>query len=182
MMTMTVIEDKIGEVVASMRNLNAKDAAKFGITAGLESPYYFFGHPLSINSQMIDRDMGSTKGKVYPAVALRLPVVEDMKNGLINYSLNIAIFAETDKQKSDPQRLETVIKPVLIPLYLLFLDRLKKAGAIWDGDLGVPPHKKINRPHHGISAEEGPRAYEFKQPLDAIEMTSMNIKFNFKTC
>lgn len=181
-MTMTVIEDKIGEVVASMRNLSAKDAEKFGITAGLTSPYYFFGHPLSINSQMINRDAGSNKGKVYPAVALRLPVVEEIKNGLINYSLNIAIFAETDKQKSDPERLETVIKPILIPLYLLFLDRLKKAGFMWPNDMGIPPHQKINRPHHGITAEEGPRAYEFNQPLDGIELQNLRINYIFKTC
>lgn len=177
----TVIEDKIGEVVESMRNLSAKDAAKFGIDAGLTSPYYFFGHPMDINSQMIERDKGSTKGKVYPAVALRLPVVEDMKNGLVNYSLNVAIFAETDKNKDAPARLETVIKPILLPLYLLFLDRLKKAGFTTD-QRGGYQHKKINRPHHGIEASEGNKAYQFKQPLDAIEITELKINYKFKIC
>jgi len=182
-MTLTVIEDKMKAVVESMQNLSAKDAAKFGITTGLTTPEFFFGHPMSINSQMIERDKGSKKGFIYPAIGLRLPVDEYVKNGVFNYSLNLAIFAETKKEYSDPQRLELVIKPILIPLYLLFLDRLKKAGFIWPGGHAtIPDHHKFNRPHHGIPASEGNEAYEFNRPLDAIEIRDLKINYKFKIC
>ncbi len=179
---MTIIEDKIGEVVASMRNLSAADSTKFGIAAGLESPFYFYGHPIDINRQMIDRDMGTTKGKVYPAVALRLPVVEEIKNGLIFYTLNIAILDQTKKEWDAPTRMTEVIKPVLIPLYELLLDRLKKAGFFWVGDQKRPPHTMYKRPHHGVEETQGNKAYVFAQPLDAIELVNLKLNYNFKQC
>lgn len=180
---MTVIVDEIGEVVASMRNLSAADAAKYGIPAGLESPYYFYGHPIDMNTQMINRDKElATKNKVYPAVALRLPVTEEMKGGLVHYNLNIAIFATTNLNWDAPKRYQEVIKPVLIPLYELFLDRLKAHGFVWSGNLKRPPHTKIDRPHHGVNETQGNKAYVFATPLDAIELVNLKINFNFKQC
>ena len=180
---MTVIVDEIGEVVESMRNLSAADAAKFGITAGLTSPYYFYGHPMDINRQMILRDKeASTRGKVYPAIALRLPITEEVKNGLIFYTLNLAIFETTQLDWDASERYENVIKPTLIPLYELFLDRLKKHGFVWEGDIKRPPHTKIDRPHHGVLETQGNKAYQFENKLDAIELVNLKINFNFKQC
>ncbi len=180
---MTVITDEIGEVVEAMRNLSAADAAKFGIDAGLESPYYFYGHPMDINSQMILRDKElTTMGKVYPAVCLRLPVSEEMKGGLVNYTLNVAILAVTKDTYDTPDRYEQVIKPVLIPLYELFLDRLKKHGFVWSGDQKRPPHTKIDRPHHGVNETQGNKAYVFANKLDAIELINLKVNYNFKQC
>src|SRR6476659_6537655 len=116
------IPEQIEEVVVSMRNLSAKDAAKWGIEEGLDSPYFFYGTPIEMNRQMIERDKGSTKGKVYPAVALRLPTNEDVKNGLVNYNLNIAILEQTRIEYDAPNRYLNVVKPILYPLYELFLD------------------------------------------------------------
>lgn len=179
----TVAVDKIGEVVASMRNLSAADAAKFGITAGLESPYYFYGHPIDMNRQMMDRDKArATMNKVYPAVALRLPIQEEISGGMVKYTMNIAIFAETDLELSAPERYEQVIKPVLIPLYELFLDRLKKGGFTWEGNQKYPPHTKIDRPHHGVEETQGNRAYVFSNKLDAIELVNLKINSTFKYC
>jgi len=179
----TVIPDEIGEVVASMRNLSAKDAAKFGITAGLESPYYFYGHPIDINRQMINRDKElSTKGKVYPAVALRLPAIEEHVGGLVHYTLNIGIFEATELDYDAPERYENVIKPILNPLYELFLDRLKKHGFTWSGHMATPPHTKIDRPLHGVEETQGNKAYLFTNKLDAIELISLKINFKSKQC
>lgn len=180
---MTIIEDEIGEVVESMRDLSAADAAKFGIAAGLESPYYFYGHPIDINTQMINRDKElATKGKVYPAVALRLPVIEESRGGLVHYTLNLAIMAPTLKEWNAPMRMEEVIKPTLVPLYELFLDRLKKHGFLWPGNQKRPPHTMIKRPHHGVNETQGNKAYVFSTPLDCIEVVSLKINSNFKQC
>jgi len=178
---MTVIVDEFGEVVESMRNLSAADALKFGVPAGLESPYYFYGHPMDINRQMMIRDK-EEPGKVYPAVCLRLPIEEEMVGGLIRYSINAAIFANTNLDWDASERYTNVIKPTLLPLYELLLDRLKKHGFIWTGDQKRPPHKKIDRPHHGILETQGNKAYQFTNKLDAVELTDLRINFNFKHC
>lgn len=183
MINIVVAVDLIGEVVASMRNLSAKDAAKFGITAGLESPYYFYGHPMDINRQMIDIDKElSTKGKVYPAVALRLPTKEEMGSGMTHYNMNVAIFAETDLNWSAPERYANVIKPTLMPLYLLFIDRLKKRGFTWSGNQDMPPHTKTDKPHHGVEETQGNKAYIFANKLDAIELENLRINITTKYC
>lgn len=183
-MNIVVAVDLIGEVVASMRNLSAKDAAKFGITAGIESPYYFYGHPMDINRQMIERDgERATKWKVYPAIALRLPTREEMGSGLTHYNMNVAIFAETDLNWSAPERYTNVIKPVLIPLYLLFIDRLKKRGFTWSGNSQqMPPHTRTDKPHHGVEETQGNKAYIFTNKLDALEIEGLKINIPTKYC
>lgn len=176
------IPDQIEEVVISMRNLSVKDAAKWGIETGLESPYFFYGTPIEMNRQMIERDHGSTKGKVYPAIALRLPTNEDVKNGLVNYNLNIAILDSTKREYDAPDRYTNVVKPILYPLYELFLDRLKRFGFTWDGDLSMPPHTKRDMLHHGVEATQGNIAYVFDQPLDAVEVTNLRVNNKIKFC
>ncbi len=172
----------IEEVVVSMRNLSAKDAEKFGVPAGLTSPYFFYGTPVEINRQLCERDHGSTKGKVYPAIALRLPTTEEVKNGLINYNFTLAILDTTKVSYDAPDRYEHVVKPILYPLYELLLDRLKKAGFVWDGQMQYPPHTKRDMLHHGVEATQGNIAYIFKEPLDAIEISQMHINNKIKYC
>ena len=181
-MTIIPIVDQISEVVASMRNLSAKDAAKFGVDQSLVSPFYFYGSPVEMNRQMIEMDKGSTRGKVYPAVALRLPIDEDVKNGLVNYKLNIAILAQTKMQYNAPNRYEFVMKPILYPLYLLLISRLKRYGFTWDGDMEYPPHTKRDMLHHGVEATQGNVAYIFNQPLDAIELINLRLNNKIKHC
>jgi len=176
------IPEQIEEVVVSMRNLSANDAAKWGIAAGLESPYFFYGTPVEINRQMIERDKGSTKGKVYPAIALRLPANREIKNGLANFNLNIAILDATKKDYDAPNRYSEVVKPILYPLYELFLDRLKRFGFTWSGDMGTPPHTQRDMLHHGVEATQGNEAYIFNRPLDAVELISLRINNKIKYC
>lgn len=194
MSTAPVIVDRFAEVVASMRNLSAADAAKFGITyvndqgvrvpgVGLESPYYFYGSPIEVNKQLIRRDEElSSLGKVYPAIVLRLPSVETPSGGLMKYNLNVAIFEPTQDTYDSVDRYTNVIKPTLIPLYNLLIDRLKKAHFFWPGDQRIPPHEKIDRLHHGVEETQGNKAYAFAHKLDAIELVNLKINSSLKYC
>lgn len=180
---MNVAVDLIGEVVESMRNLSAKESERFNIPAGLTSPYYFYGHPMDINKQLVENDKSIAKNKQkYPAVFLRLPIPELIEGGLVKYTLNIGIMDVTKKDYNTPERYEHVIKPILMPLYELFLDRLKKKGFVWPGNQTRPPHTKIDQPHHGVEATQGNKAYVFESTLDAIELLSLKINYNFKNC
>jgi hypothetical protein len=183
MMEIVVIVDEIQAVVESMRNLSAADAAKFGVPAGLESPYYFYGHPIDINTQMINRDKElATKNKVYPAIALRLPAKREPKGGLFYHTINLAIFDVTELNWDAPKRYDEVIRPTLYPLYYLLIDRLKKRGFTWAEMREFPPHEAIDRPHHGVLETQGNKAYQFSRPLDAIELVNLKINSKIKQC
>lgn len=178
----TVLVDEIEEVVESMRDLSSSDAAKYGITIGLTSPYYFYGHPVDINKQLIllDKD-ASTKDKDYPAILLRLPSNEEVSGGMIHYNLNIAIITDTDGDWTSDERYTEKIKPILYPLYELFLDRLGDFGFMWEKGK-VPPHTKRDIPYYGVEATQGNKAHIFKNKLDAIEIINLRINKKFKNC
>lgn len=180
---MDIIVDRIGEVVNSMQNLSEKEGEKYGILPGLNSPFYFFGHPIDVNKQLIQRDQDKVnKHRKYPAIVLRLPTREEMYYGMIHYDLNIAILAETNVALDTPDRYEKVIKPILIPLYELFLDRLKSHKFSWKGNQIRAPHVKIDQPFYGVPETQGNKAYIFSNPLDAIEIVSLKINSQFKHC
>lgn len=180
---MNIAVDLIGEVVESMRNLSVKESQRFGIPAGLTSPYYFYGHPMDINKQLIENDKDIVnKFKKYPAIFLRLPIPEEMKGGMIQYDMNIGIMDVSQKDYNSVERYTNVIKPILIPLYELFLDRLKKKGFKWQGYMDRPPHTKMDRPHHGVQETQGNKAYQFESVLDAIEIINLKVNKQFKNC
>lgn len=177
------IVDKIGEVVASMQNLNAKDSTKFGITAGLTSPYYFYGDKVDINKQLIIRDKDAlTKTKKYPAIALRLPSPKEMGSGLVHCNINLAILDVTQKDWTSDDRFANVVKPVLYPLYELFLDRLRKNGFTWDSGTAYPDHTQREVLYYGTESSKGNEAHVFESPLDAIEILNLKINYTFKKC
>lgn len=180
---MNILVDEIGAIVTSMQNLSISDAKKFGIDGGLESPFYTYGTRVEINRYLtrLDQDM-VLKYKKYPLIALRLDTSEVMNNGVFNYDLNIAIFTLTDKNYTAQDRYTKVIKPILIPLYTLFLDRVKASSFFWPGKQAYPPHTKVDRPYWGIEGAEGSTATVFKDPLDAIEILNLKINQKVKTC
>lgn len=180
---MIVLVDEIDAVVTDMRNLSASDAAKFGITAGLESPYYIYGTRIDINKELVKKDKNPVeKDKKYPLIALRLDSPEEIVGDVVKYNLNIAILATTSKNYNAEQRYTYVIKPVLLPLYELLMDRLHKHKFFWPGDQSYPPHTKIDRPYWGIEGSEGNASYIFSDPLDAIEIVNLKLSKRANIC
>jgi hypothetical protein len=117
----------------------------------------------------------------YPLVALRLDIPEVKHDGVIDYTLNIAILAFTDKQYTDEQRYEHVFKPVLYPLYQLFLDKLRDSGLfMWDGWRDFPDHTKVDRPFYGTAGATLNQENVFDDPLDAIEILDLKISQTIK--
>lgn len=177
------VVDKIGEVVTSMQNLNAADATKFGMTAGLTSPFYFYGNKVDINKQLIQRDKdASTKTKKYPAIMLRLPSPKEMGSGLVHCNINLAILDVTKNDWTSDDRFENVVRPILYPLYELFLDRLKKNGFMWEHGKTYPYHTQREVLYYGTEGSKGNEAHTFESPLDAIELINLKINYTFKKC
>lgn len=167
------IVDNIGTVVAAMRGTYS--------TTDLEVPYYMFGHRLEISRQL-DRKTKNSKAK-YPLIALRMDFNETIEDTFIKCKLNIGIFQFTKMNYNTQQRYDNVFKPILYPLYYLFLEELYHSGLFsWgiDGDLEKPKHTKIDRPYWGTPATEKNEKNIFNDPLDAIEIVDMEVVTKIK--
>lgn len=173
---MNFIVDDIGTVVAAMR--------PFGTINPTLTPYYMYGHREEIANRLKEKENDAVfKYQKYPLVALRLDVAESVHDGLIDFTLNVAIVAFTSKTDDAEKRYQNVFKPVLYPLYESFLKQLKLSGLFMFGKgLSVPSHTKIDRPFWGIPAVEGNVKYIFNDPLDAIELTNLKLTQPIKKC
>lgn len=186
------IVDDIGAVVARMRGLNASSygagMASYLTDSGMSqanqllAPFYMYGHRLEIANELMAMDRDKLyKYQKYPLIALRMDIQEPYKDGIVELNLNIALLCFTQKGWNAEERMTNIFKPVLYPMYYRFMDELFKSGLFfWEGK--VPPHTKIDRPFWGTEASEANAKYIFNDPLDAIEITDLKIKKNFKNC
>lgn len=182
---MNFIVDDIGTVVEKMRS-DAKlrslllpalcELNKNGLQD--EMPYYMYGHRVEISNRLILKDANSAqKYQKYPLVALRLDTPEKNRDGMIDYTLNIAIVMSTNRNWTADDRYTKVFKPVLYPLYESFLKQLNNSGLFtWSNGLHKrPKHTKIDRPYWGTTANEGNASNLFNDPLDAIELVDLEL-------
>lgn len=165
---MNILVDDIGKVVDEMR---------LSYSNGLAAPYYMYGHKKEINNRLMAKDKHKDfKWKRYPLVALTLDFPEDIANGLQSYTLNIGILEMTTKDYNAEERYTNVFKPILYPLYELFLKSLRNVGLfMWPGDQEYPPHTKLDRPFWGVSEANGNVRKIFTDPLDAIELVNLKV-------
>lgn len=178
---MSNIVEYIGQAVSLMRVPTKLPAAVAGITG---APFYMFGHIVEINNRLVTKGNDSAnKSKRYPLVALKLDIPEKQVGSVTMYNLNIAILMWTNENYNAEQRLENVYKPILYPLYDLFVESLKNSGFMWEGDRSKPPHTKIDRYYYGKSETAGTVKNVkkiFTDPLDGIEL--LDLKINKRNC
>lgn len=165
---MKPVVEKIGEVVERMGKCHGE-------------VYYLFGHRMEIARRLLEKDKDKVyMHKKYPLVALRQDFEEVIGNGMVSYTLNLAIIEFTDKNYTAEQRYENVFKPKLYPLYSTFITALRQSGFMWAGWQNSPPHTKIDRPFWGVQNSEGNQRNLFADPIDAIEI--INLKINLNNC
>lgn len=183
---MNFIVDDIGTVVEAMRPVDVsygQDMVDYMSTNHPSSdtelmPFYLYGHRLEIANRLKEKEKDLVfKYQKYPLVALRLPVIEDVSDGVWHFTLNIAILTFTQKNYNSEQRYENVFKPVLYPLYERFLGEIKNSGLfMWPDDQEYPEHQKVDRLFWGTEYSEGNEKHIFNDPIDAIEI--MGLKLN----
>jgi len=187
---MNYIVDDIGRVVDRVRDrwlmLPATQAL---INSGViivndeedEPPYYMYGHRKEIANRLNLKGKDSIeKFKRYPLIALRLDIPERVVGLVSHFTLNIAIIHATKIKYTAEERYTNVFKPILYPLYELFMEELRNTGGFWwTGNQERPEHTKIDRPYYGTPSTEGNNKSIFADPLDAIEIIDLRIsKFN----
>lgn len=176
---MNVIVDDIGKVVERVRKNAFTDVFSDEFRNVL--PLYLYGHRAEIAARLTQRDGDKVKKySKYPLIALRLDTEEEKVGIQTNFSLNIAIINITDKKYNAEERYANVFKPILYPLYELFLKELKNSGLFyWEGKQRTPSHKKVDRPFYGTPDPEINIKNLFNDPVDAIEI--LNLKLSQQT-
>jgi hypothetical protein len=185
MPTTRYIFDDIGKVVDSMRPLGINYGQPMvdylAANAKPENlplmPYYMYGHRLEIANRLNEKEKDSVfKYQKYPLIALRMDIGESKSYDMIDYSLNLAILNFTEKGYNAEQRMEKVFKPILYPLYKMFLTQLVNCGLFFYSDnLDCPEHTKYDRPYWGVGDSEKNSSLLFSDPLDAIEIIGLKI-------
>lgn len=141
-------------------------------------PFYMYGHPLEINNRLLEKNKDRlNKWLKYPLIVLRLDTEEKVKNGIVEYNLNVAILTYTDRKYNAEDRQENVFKPVLYPLYKLFMRKLQESGLfiLEEGDDVLPEHTKIDRYYWGNKSNDNNDANMFNDPIDAIELADLKL-------
>jgi hypothetical protein len=173
------IVDAIEYIVNSMRTTPVAPDAK-----GAGAPYFMPGHRKEIANRLLEADNDKVhKYQKYPLFALRMDISEDVVEDRVTYNLNIAILALSDRVMNSEERIATVFKPILHPLYEEFFVRLRKSGIFMGpGALQKPSHTKIDRPYWGSSTLEGNTKFFINDPLDAVEIVDLKLTQRIKNC
>ncbi len=169
---MRPIVDLIEDVVVLMR-------------AGGEVPYYEYGTTQYLSNMMLSRGKDNVnKYKRYPLIAFKLPTTPaQIDNGIWSFSLNIAFIALSNEGYTVRERYEKIFKPVLYPLYQSFLDSVRLSGNfMWPNNLETPKHQQRDWYDWGTLGPLGLKAHMFNDPVEAIELTSLELKVDYKNC
>lgn len=146
-----------------------------------KAPYFLYGTRKTINRELLELSGGEFAYQKYPLIALRLPFRVKVTNGVATVDdVNLLFATFTNKQYKMPERYENVIEPILRPLVEKFLSTMRNTGYFAQLDLD---YTYIDRPFYGT--EEGGQdniANVFSDPLDAIELRGLKVKFFEDNC
>jgi hypothetical protein len=162
---MTTIVSIFDEILTAVR-------AKYDL-AGLEMPYYMFGHPIEIGEIISEKANNSEfKYKRYPFICLFQDFYEEHTDHNVSASLNVAIVTNTKPNFKASERYNETFNKVLYPLFDLFIAEMNKNRHI---DLSPSNVKftKTDRLKWGRSNENVLNDY-----VDAIELTDLNLTFH----
>jgi hypothetical protein len=180
MTAITTVVDFIGSMVAKTDVCLKKHTS-------LEV-FYQYGHVNEIEA--ILRSYSETEDfrkQKYPAIFLLTDFLE-RKGGNPDYEteamLQLLIVAASGKDYRTAERYEKVFKPVLYPIYEVFMKQLKNDSRVVTKQYGELPHTKIDRSlvsGFQLKTQGGKTGNLFSDHLDAIEVNNLNLVIK-KTC
>ncbi len=153
-----------------------------------DAPYYMYGHPLDVIGQLQAKDSNDVyKFRKYPVVILFQDFDEDYGESHSIKSevtgLNVIIATSTSPDYISEQRYTNNFKPILQPLYELFVEHLIASRQFLEIGEGLVPHVKTDRLYWGRSGLYGNEANIFNDYIDAIEISDLHLKLSkFKYC
>lgn len=132
------------------------------------------------------KGVGSNMPLKFPLIALQTPNVQTVDSGDYQYrtKINLIIACSSKKDWSNEKRMETSFKRVLLPIYeklieVLLHDRRFDWGY---GGLEYVPHTMSKNFDYGRYGAITPSGQEVSEPIDAIDVRSLEIKVNNQNC
>jgi hypothetical protein len=144
------------------------------------APYSDFGTRKMIDRKLLEKNGKEHAYKKYPLIALRLPAPITTVGGVSTMDANILIANFTSKTYKPEERYNEVFIPILYPLMHKFFEMLRKSGEFmsYEND-----YVQIDRLFYGSeSGDEQNIANVFTDPLDAIEIRNLKLKFLAEQC
>lgn len=149
---------------------------------------YIFGSAQYIKDMLDVRSkgVGSNMPLKFPLIALQTPNVQTVDSSDYQYrtKINLIIACSSRKEWSNEKRMETSFKNVLLPIYEKLIEVLLRDRRFdWGyGGLEYVPHTMSKNFDYGRYGAVTPSGQEVSEPIDAIDVRSLEIKVNNQNC
>ena len=145
---------------------------------------YTFGNDVYVKDRLDELSKTPNGNNIkFPMIVLFCPF--DEKRTSPNYfseaKVSMLIACSTRKQWSNEERLERSFQNILRPIYKRLLEALKEDGRIDFGYKEVIPHNYSENYSYGRYGAYT-RAGETSEPIDAINITNLELKIKPQTC
>jgi len=154
-----------------------------GKTVWTMALYFMYGSPDEIRAILSEKNSNlQYKYKKYPLICLFLPISERKDNSEVAITefenISIAIVIDSNVTYTSEQRKEISFKPILEPLYELFMNALRTSP--YTSYLIVPTTKFFShtKTNYYYYASEGTGQNVLNAFADAIEIKNLNLNFN----
>ena len=149
---------------------------------------YLYGSAQYIKDMLDVRSkgVGSNMPLKFPLIALQTPNVQTIDSGDYQYrtKINLIIANSSRKDWSNEKRMETSFERVLLPIYEKLIDVLLRDPRFdWGyGSTVYVPHTMSKNFDYGRYGAVTPSGQEVSEPIDAIDVRSLEIKVNNQNC
>lgn len=187
---MDQIEDIFSSVVEEVGRAVTITATKpDGSTEDVEvvSLNYIFGSAQYVKDMLDVRSKGASPMPLkFPLVALQTPNVVTVDSADYQYKtkVNLIIACSSRKEWSNEKRMETSFRRVLLPIYEKLIEVLLSDPRFdWGyGHAEYVPHTMSKNFDYGRYGAVTPGGQEVSEPIDAIDIRSLEIKINNPSC
>lgn len=174
----------VGEAV-SIINTRKDGSTETVVGVGIN---YIYGSAQYIKDMLDVRSkgVGSNMPLKFPLIALQTPNVQIVDSGDYQYrtKINLIIACSSKKDWSNEKRMETSFERILLPIYEKLIDVLLHDRRFdWGyGELEYVPHTMSKNFDYGRYGAMTPSGQEVSEPIDAIDVRSLEIKVNNQNC
>ena len=174
----------VGEAV-SIINTRKDGSTETVVGVGIN---YIYGSAQYIKDMLDVRSKGVGRNMPlkFPLIALQTPNVQIVDSGDYQYrtKINLIIACSSKKDWSNEKRMETSFERILLPIYEKLIDVLLHDRRFdWGyGELEYVPHTMSKNFDYGRYGAMTPSGQEVSEPIDAIDVRSLEIKVNNQNC
>lgn len=148
---------------------------------------YIFGSAQYVKDMLDVRSKGANAMPVkFPLIALQTPNVVTVDSADYQYKtkINLIIACSSKKDWSNEKRMETSFKRILLPIYEKLIEVLLTDPRFdWGyGEVEYVPHTMSKNFDYGRYGAVTPSGQEVSEPIDAIDMRSLEIIVNTQSC